>query len=159
MSRQLVVMIFCMMVFPATAFGQTQLSGYAVGGVGFNTGFFSAGQFFTTSGGGELVVHGVGVGAEAGLLGNASSALSILSINGVFQLALGSEGRFSPFLTGGYTRMGSGEGDFDAWNIGAGATVWSGRHAGVRIEVRDHVRPDRRGTVQYFAFRVGVALR
>lgn len=67
--------------------------------------------------------------------------------------------KLAPFVTAGYTRMGSGEGSFNAWNVGAGANYWVGRRVGVRMEFRDHVRPDVRGTVQYWAVRAGVAVR
>jgi hypothetical protein len=160
MSRQLMVVIFCLAACPATAFGQTEASGYAVAGPAWYTGFFGGGGGIVHAvGGGEVLVHGVGVGGEVGLLGNSGNVLGVLSINGVVRPWRRAGAKIAPFLTAGYTRMGSGDGSFDAWNVAAGATVWTGRHAGVRIELRDHVRPDRRGTVQYFAMRVGIALR
>jgi hypothetical protein len=37
--------------------------------------------------------------------------------------------------------------------------VWPGDHAGIRLEVRDHLRPDDRGTTHYWSFRAGIAIR
>jgi hypothetical protein len=67
--------------------------------------------------------------------------------------------RRSPFFTGGYTHMGSGEASFDAWNVGVGFDLWTSDRFGFRVEFRDHVRPDFRGTVQYWTVRAGVCFR
>jgi hypothetical protein len=40
-----------------------------------------------------------------------------------------------------------------------GADFWRNDHAGVRVEFRDHVRPDSRGIVHYFSIRGGIALK
>jgi hypothetical protein len=64
-----------------------------------------------------------------------------------------------PFFTGGYSRFSSGEGAFNAWNVGAGADFWFDDHAAFRLDVRDHIRPDARGTVHYVAVRFGVAFK
>jgi hypothetical protein len=89
--------------------------------------------------------------------------LWVTSANGIFHfaptVATAVRSRVSPFVTGGYTRMASGEGAFNAWNVGAGADVWLKPRAGLRLEFRDHLRPDRRGDVQYWAFRAGVVFR
>jgi hypothetical protein len=74
--------------------------------------------------------------------------LGRVSVNGVVHVVPSSpEHRVSPFVTGGWTRTSSGEGSFNAWNLG------------VRVEFRDHVRPDSRGTVQYWTVRAGVTVR
>ena len=105
----------------------------------------------------------VGGGGEFGLLASSGGALWVTSANGVFHFVPSVrtpiQNRTSPFVSGGYTRMSSGEGAFDAWNIGAGADVWLKPRVGLRLEFRDHIRPDSRGAVHYWAFRAGVVFR
>jgi hypothetical protein len=139
--------------------------GYGIAGPAGYDGFFGSSVLLLhAAGGGEFLVGGrVGAGGEFGLLGNADGALFVTSANGVFHFTPGDptpiKRRISPFVTGGYTRTSSGEGGFNAWNLGAGADVWGKPRLGVRIEFRDHIRPDDRGGVQYWAFRVGVVFR
>jgi hypothetical protein len=136
--------------------------GYAVAGPAGFSGFFgSSAADFHAAGGGEFLVNGrAGPGAEVGLLGNSSSRLLVLSLNGAFHFPTGSDlRRPSPFVTGGYTHMGSGEGGFNAWNVGAGLDVWMSDQYGLRVEFRNHVRPDVRGTVHYWTVRAGVVGR
>ena len=116
------------------------------------------------AGGGEFLAGGrVGGGGEFGLLANTDGGVFVTSANGVFHfvpsVATPIRSRISPFASGGYTRMTSGEGGFDAWNLGAGADVWLKPRVGLRLEFRDHIRPDGRGGVQYWAFRAGVVFR
>ena len=104
-----------------------------------------------------------GAAGEFGILAGPNSGLFITSVNGVLHfvpsVATPIRTRISPFITGGYTRMFSGEGGFDAWNIGAGADIWLKPRVGLRLDVRDHLRPDRRGDVHYWTFRAGVVFR
>jgi hypothetical protein len=95
------------------------------------------------------------VGGEGGLF----DRLVTVSVYGAIH-ASGEEG-LVPFLTAGYTRLGvaDGEGGANAWNIGAGADGWFSRHAGVRFELRDHIRQDRRGNTHYWSLRAGIAIR
>ena len=107
-----------------------------------------------------LVGGWAGVGGEFGVLGDSSSVLFVSSVNGVFHfLPSAAKHRLSPYVTGGYTRMSSGEGSFAAWNVAAGLDVWAKDRLGLRVEFRDHVRPDDRGTVQYWSIRAGVVFR
>jgi hypothetical protein len=86
--------------------------------------------------------------------------LLVYSVNGVLHILSARTARGpSPFVTGGYTRMWSGEGGINAWNAGAGVDAWFSNRAGARIEVRDQVRPDSRGTVHYWTIRAGVVMR
>lgn len=134
---------------------------YGIAGPAGVSGFFgSPGTALHAAGGGEALAAGrVGGAAELGILANASSALLVFSANGVVHLRDARRSRHSPFVSGGYTRMSSGEGSFDAWNVGVGIDIWSREHLGLRVEFRDHVRPDSRGTVQYWTIRDGVAVR
>lgn len=142
--------------YPGPAWAQG--IGYGVAGVGGVTGWFGGGPAYQVAGGGELLFRKTaGVGGEVGLFGNSGSALWLTSANGVVHLPIGSEA--SPFVTGGYSRLSSGEGVFHAWNVGAGADIWAAQHVGVRVEARDHIRRDFRGTVHYFIIRAGIALK
>ena len=140
-----------------------QLLGYGIAGLSGHSGFFgssvTAGH---VAGGGEVLAGGrVGGGGEFGLIAGTGGGLWVTSANGVFHLLparpSAGEASVSPFVTGGYTRMSSGEGSFDGWNAGVGADVWFKPHAGLRVELRDHVRPDSRGTVHYWSIRPGLA--
>jgi hypothetical protein len=139
-----------------------QVLGYAVAGPAGFQGFFgssvSGGQ---AAGGAELLFRGrVGLGGEYGVIVNQSSGLLVWSINGVVHVLSGrGSSNVSPFVTGGYTRLSSGEGAFNAWNAGAGLDIWAKPRVGVRVELRDQVRPDHRGDVHYWTMRAGVVFR
>jgi hypothetical protein len=143
-----------------------QVLGYGIAGPAGYSGFFGSSSMpmLHAAGGGEFLAGGrVGAGGEFGLLANTDGGVFVTSANGVFHfkpsVATPIRSRISPFASGGYTRMTSGEGAFDAWNLGAGADVWLKPRVGVRLEFRDHIRPDGRGGVQYWAFRAGVVFR
>ena len=103
-----------------------------------------------------------GIGLSGSLVGT-GGGLFVTSVNAVLHVPQGASSaggsRLSPYVSGGYTRMSSGEGAFDGWNVGAGTDVWLRSRVGMRVEVRDHVRPDSRGAVHYWAIRAGVAFR
>ena len=132
--------------------------GYVVAGPAGVSGFFgSSSTSLHAAAGGEALLKGLlGIGGEAGLLANSSSVLWVVSANGVVHLGAA---RVSPFVTGGYTRMGGGEGGFNAWNAGAGVDWWTNSRLGLRLDFRDHVRPDFRGTVHYWTVRGGIVFR
>jgi hypothetical protein len=143
-----------------------QALGYGIAGPAGYSGFFgnSSSMALHAAGGGEFLVGGrVGAGGEFGLLVNPSGGLFVTSVNGVFHFVPSrpptARARVSPFVTAGYTRMTRGDGAFDAWNAGAGADIWLKPRAGLRVEFRDHVRPDSRGEVHYWTFRAGVVFR
>jgi hypothetical protein len=143
---------------PARA--QTGVSGYAVGGLGGVSAFFRTQTPMVSAAGGAEVVTpvGVGAGAEVGLLlATSGGFLRLVSVNGVARLSRGNETAAVPFLTAGYTNAASAEVGFNAWNIGGGILLRSAQRPGVRIEFRDHVRPDPRGTSHYWTLRAGVS--
>ena len=148
----------CALAAPA-AQAQVRALGYGIIGPSFVEGFFSPGIGGHAAGGGEVMAWGrFGGAGEFGMIGNSTSALFVFSANGVAHLGP-ADARVSPFVTGGYTRMSSGDGALDAWNAGGGADVWLKPRFGLRVEIRDHVRPDSRGTVHYLSFRGGIAFR
>jgi hypothetical protein len=154
--RWLVPMTLALLAASASGAGAQSL-GYVVAGPSRVEGFFSSSTSLHAAGGGEALLGGVfGVAGEAGLLANSSNVLWVASANGVLHVT---SARLSPFLTGGYTRMGSGEGGFDAWNLGAGVDVWSKERLGFRLDFRDHIRDDFRGTVHYWTVRGGLVFR
>ena len=136
---------------------EAQGLGYGVGGLAGVSGFFASAAAGHLAGGGEALFRGrAGIGGEAGLINN----LVLGSVNGVVHLVPSRAGhRLSPFVTSGWTRMSSGEGSFDAWNAGGGVDVWTRDRVGIRLEFRDHLRPDTRGTVHYWTIRGGIAFR
>ena len=136
-----------------------QVSGYGVVGPAGLSGFYgtSAANGHVAGGVEGLVGGRIGGQGEFGAIGGSGGLLLVTSANGLVRPA--PDGKVSPFVTGGYTRMSSGEGGFDAWNAGAGADVWLKPRVGLRLEFRDHVRPDPRGTVHYWTFRAGVSFR
>jgi hypothetical protein len=157
-----VVLVLILVAGVAVRTAEAQALGYGIAGPAGFSGFFgSSASGLHAAGGAEVLVGGrAGVAAELGVLANATSALLVFSGNGVFHaLRATTERGPSPFVTGGYTYMRSGEGSFNAWNVGAGLDIWLSDHVGVRLEFRDHVRPDRRGAVQYWTFRAGVSFR
>jgi hypothetical protein len=145
----------------SSATTQAQGMVYGVAGPSGISGFFrSALDALHAAGGGELLVAGrAGVAGELGIVATTSSALLVFSTNGVFHVQPLSARGPALFVTAGYTRMSSGDGSFNAWNVGAGIDLWTRDHLGLRVEFRDHVRPDARGVVQYWTVRAGVTFR
>ena len=154
--RTILAVIF-VAVFAARANGQAVA--YAEGGLaGFSNFAGRWSNTFHVAGGGEGIVAGrVGVGGEIGFFQRVITA----SGNATFHLTPPSSQKAGAFITGGYTRFGilDGEGGFNAWNIGAGAHFWLSDSAGLRVELRDHVRLDRRGVTQHWSARAGVVVR
>ncbi len=148
-------------VRPAAA----QVIGYGIAGPAGYSGFFGgAFESVHAAGGGEILAGGrVGGGGEFGVLANPSGGLFLTSANAVFHFTPSRptpiRSRISPYVSGGYTRLSSGEGGYNGWNAGIGADVWLKPRVGLRLEFRDHVRPDSRGGVHYWSVRAGVAFR
>jgi hypothetical protein len=143
----------------AAARAEAQGVVYGIGGFGGYTGWFGGAGAYHIAGGGELLVKGIaGAGAEIGLLGNVGSPLTVLSFNGVAHVADRGD-TTSPYVTGGYSRFSSGEGNFNAINFAIGVDFRANRRAGIRLEFRDHLRRDFRGSVHYYSIRAGIALR
>jgi hypothetical protein len=158
-GRVLVALVLC--AAAARAAG-AQALGYGIAGPAGFTGFFgSSGALIHAAGGGELLAGGrLGGGGEFGVLAGSGGGLVVTSLNGVYHgYRITDEEKVQPFLTGGYTHMSSGEGSFNAWNVGGGVDVWVKPHVGLRVEYRDHIRPDDRGAVHYWTIRAGVVFR
>jgi hypothetical protein len=153
---RVVVLVAGLLGVAYSAHAQTAV--YAVAGPAGVSGFFRSGRAVHAAGGADLLVAGpLGVSGEFGAFANTSSVLWVTSVNGM--VALVGPSRIVPFLTAGYTRMSSGDGSFNAWNLGGGINAWFGERIGLRADIRDHIRPDSRGKVQYWAVRGGVVIR
>ena len=149
---------FSFVLILATAANAQGLA-YAEGGLAGVSGFFGdmSGSFHVAGGGEVVAANRIGIGGELGFF----NRLIVGSGNVTAHLGGVRDATVSPFITGGYTRMGigDGEGAFSAWNVGAGLHYWATERAGLRLEFRDHFRPDSRGTTQYWSARVGVVFR
>ena len=148
-STNRVSSFFVLILFVAGA-AHAQGLGYAIAGPAGTSGFVNTGTTFHAAGGAEVAGNRVGVGGEFGFF----NRLIVGSANGVVRLG-------HAFVTGGYSRMGigDGEGAFSAINFGGGAHIWTSDHVGFRIEFRDHVRTDDRGNTHYWSIRAGIAFR
>ena len=133
--------------------------GYAEGGLAGVSAYFGHWSDSLHFGaGGDVVAHDhVGIGGEMGFF----NRLLVGSANITAHLGGVARSKFSPFVTAGYSRLGitDGEGAFHAFNVGGGFHYWTGDRVGFRAEFRDHIRPDDRGTAQYWSARVGIAFR
>jgi hypothetical protein len=144
---------------PLEAAAQSPVHGYAYGGPAGVSGFFGSLSGLQAGGGAEWHIGGgpISVAGELGVLGNSSSLLAAASLNAAFHFM--PHAPAVPFVTGGLTTMGSGEGSFRLFNVGAGVTWWASRHVGWRGEFRDQIRPDGRGAVHYWGLRAGIVVR
>ena len=148
--RVLLVTVF---ITAAVTTAEAQILGYGVAGPAGTSGFIDTGVTFHGAGGAEIVAGDrVGVGSEFGVFDRLITTSGNLTV-----YVAGQRG----FVSGGYSRMGIGDGEeaFSAFNVGAGAHVWFGEHTGLRLEFRDHMRPDDRGTTHYWTARAGIVFR
>jgi hypothetical protein len=143
--------------FPVPSGAQSANLAYVIAGPAAVSGWLGPRNSLHAAGGGELGFGALGLGGE---LGYWSSGLGMGSVNGsVSSAKRASSQKTMLFLTAGYTTGFTFEGGFNAWNVGAGANYWISERRGFRVEFRDHIRPDNRGTVQYWSLRAGVAFR
>jgi len=111
---------------------------------------------------------GLAAGAEGGVLTNLDrrGAVPLGSVNGYYHFIHGRSHKLDPFVTAGYTALFS-DGALNAFNLGGGVNWWFVRHAGLRLEFRDHITQTSftfistraSETIQLPEFRVGVAFR
>jgi hypothetical protein len=156
--RILIALVLCATARAAEA----QALGYGIAGPAGYSGFFSSNAGLVHAAGGvELLAGGrLGGGGEFGLIAGSGGGLWVSSVNGVYHgYRITGDRKVMPFLTGGYTHMSSGDGSFNAWNVGGGVDIWPKERVGLRVEYRDHIRPDDRGTVHYWTIRAGVVFR
>lgn len=107
-------------------------------------------------------LSGYGVGAEFGVFfDDTGGVLGGLSVDAVVQPPAKHRRTVVPFFAVGYSALTGPETEFTTWNLGGGVTWWSRDRLGVRVDVRDHIGPQRfpAGREHYWALRVGVAFR
>lgn len=161
-SMRMAAAVFVMALAGGVQTAGAQALGYAIAGPAGQYGFFgTSGLAGHGAAGGEVLIQNrVGLGGEYGIFAGEGGGMYVGSLNGVVHFAPAERQRGTrPFLTGGYTRLSSGDGDFNAWNVGAGVDIWARERVGVRVELRDHIRPDDRGDIHYWAIRAGVVIR
>ncbi len=108
--------------------------------------------------GGEFVAADrVGVGGELGFFYRFITG----SANATLHLGRVRSGNTTPFVTAGYSSLWrvDGETAFRAFSVGAGVDIWPAENAGFRVELRDHLRRDNRGTTHYWSARAGMVFR
>ena len=147
---------FCFVIALA-AHAEAQGLAHVGGGLAGVSGFFAdRADSFHIGGGGEVVVDDrLGFGVEIGLFDRSVIGAGNVTVH----LGKLSASKVSPFISGGYSYFGLGDGSFSAFHAGAGLHYWAADRVGLRVEFRDHFRPDDRGTVQYWSIRAGVAFR
>lgn len=130
--------------------------GYVFYGAGRAAGGGSVQQL---GGGGDFFIYkGLAAGVELGYLYPPSGftyGVGLFSANGSYHLYRGR--KLSPFVTAGYSLAFRG-GHENLYNFGGGVTWWFGKHAGVRMEVRDYVWPAGRTEHSPLA-QVGITFR
>ncbi|MPZ17692.1 MAG: outer membrane beta-barrel protein [Luteitalea sp.] len=155
------LMLLCPLLAPRAA-AQTPVEGYVYAGPGGYSGFSNDSWLVSLGGGAEIFPSAapLSVGVELGYLGQPtalSGGLALFSANGGYHFARrGGRQTVSPFVTAGYTRLFRPDVGFNAWNLGAGINYRVSERVGLRIELRDHIRPDDRSTIQYWTVRFGV---
>jgi len=148
-------LVTCIFAAALAASAEAQGLGYGVLGAGGTTGIVEAPSISGAVGGAWFVRPQVSLGGEVGMFDRFIVSSANVGVHAPAGLVL------APFVTAGYSHMGvaDGEGSFSAINVGVGLDAWRARHAGLRIELRDHIRLDRRSTSHYWAIRAGFFFR
>lgn len=155
--RRAAAVLICAAFCSVASRAQSAVLGYVIAGPAGVSGWLGPRNSVHVAGGGEFGFDVLGVGGE---LGYWTSGLGMASVNGsVSPTKRGSVRKTIPFLTAGYTTGFTFEGSFNAWNLGGGANYWISARRGLRVDFRDHIRPDERGTVHYWSIRAGLAFR
>jgi hypothetical protein len=118
-------------------------------------------------GGEGIVGSGIGLGAEAGVIRQVSQGW-----HGVLGLASGNFyyhfvhdlDRSDPFVTVGYSsafrgahhEAGQDRGQANLINFGGGLNYWFRPNTGIKLEFRNHLRPNRGPNADYWSFRFGL---
>jgi hypothetical protein len=158
---------------PATT--SAQAFGYAFGGpVGVsNMGIRDSTTAWHVGGGGEILIRGgLSFGGELGSFyfpsvettsgcchqsRTAAVQAGLFSLNHSYHF--GGPNRATrgmrPFVTGGFSFLLDADVAMPLWNVGGGMDWWLGRHAGVRLEVRDQLW----AAPALLGFRFGVVFR
>jgi hypothetical protein len=117
----------------------SRAQGYTFFGIATPVG--DAGTVMTVGGGGEgFIYKGLAAGGDIGYLFTGSRftyGLGLASANVSYHFrGMDSEGRWVPFVTGGYT-VAFRDGTGSLANYGGGVTYWFHPHWGARVEARN----------------------
>ncbi len=133
--------------------------------------FFAPGQFRAIGnsvfgmhfgGGGKYIArNGAGFGGELGIVGPKDGFSEVYaglaSANAYYVFRRGAKAE--PYLTGGYSRTFGHHSGMNWGNFGVGLTYWAGKHAGLMLEFRDHLTRQQGVNFQFWAARLGLAIR
>jgi hypothetical protein len=154
--KKTAAIFICMALLPVLSAAQGR-SFYVIAGPAGVSGWLRASNTVYAAGGGEFGIGPVGIGGE---LGYWASGLGMGSVNGSVHPAGNASGqKVLPFLSAGYTVGFNFERTFNAANVGGGVNYWITNGLGLRLDFRDHIRPDQRGTLHYWSIRAGVLFR
>ena len=148
------ILVITFIAFATAA--EAQVIGHGVFGVGGMNGFVSTEPSFTAAGGVEFALGDrLGMGGEVGVFDSLIMLSAAATARGRYHRG------FVPFVTGGVSRVGVryGDGTFSTLDVGAGMDMWFRPRTAMRLEFVDHIRPDSRGTTQYWALRAGVVFK
>jgi hypothetical protein len=114
-----------------------------------------------------IVGSGMGLGVEGGVIRQVSQGwhglLAQTSGNFYYHFVHGLD-RSDPFVTVGYTsafrgahhEAGLDRGQANLVNFGGGLNYWFRPNTGVKVELRNHLRPNRGPNANYWSFRFGL---
>ena len=160
---------FCALAGLGTTFAHAQeasakraIAHVSLGGGGVFSGGDAQGILQVSGGGEGLIYKGLGAGAEIGYLfprQAAAEGFGLFSANGFYHFP-GARSLRSvvPFVTAGYS-LAFRNGSANLANFGGGVDWWASEHAGLRLEVRDHVWPGEFSTPHFLTFRIGLVGR
>src|SRR3954470_7782372 len=101
-------------------------------------------RIFQVTGGAELLLpHSFAAGGELGIAGGGGDAWVPTSLNGTYYIGGTRTRDLVPYVSGGVTWLNylTETGHERAYNLGGGLTWWNGGHTGVRLDIRDVIRP------------------
>lgn len=106
------------------------------------------------------VYKGLGVGVEASYLAFKDAwgeGFGLISPNATYHFPTSTNGKITPFITGGYS-LAYKEGTANLANFGGGVDYWPSKHVGIRFDLRDHVSPGAFGdsAAHFLVARIGI---
>ncbi len=125
--------------------------------------------FVHLGGGGEYVTKsGLGIGADAGAMGELFRGTGgTFSVDGSYHFRR--QRLVDPFVLAGYSLFfhrssvnlfnfvpNTGIPSANLFNFGGGTNLWFSRHAGAKLEFRDHLHSENGSIVHYAEFMMGV---
>ncbi len=140
------------------AAGSRWAGGYTVLGVSGSLPFtdWSEGPYHLAGGAEYLVAEHLGVRGEFAVMNGPSL---VLSANVVVRLRSWREARLQPFMTGGYSSIGTNTETIQGWNAGVGADYLLKDEFALRTDVILIGGPTNGSSVRGWALRVGMAFR